>query len=99
MTEFDITITFAPAPAGQTACIRLNGHRFVIDKDPGSAYGGHFPDCPGCFAAGDDFLGLLKNAAKSLDLWFEEDKEFETADAWFELAASLEAKPPERIEE
>ena len=69
----NISIMVEPALQLEGTVIRLNGERFVISKDEGSAYGGHFPDCAGCFAAGDDFVQFLVNAAKSLKLWLEDE--------------------------
>ena len=74
MPEYDLIITAAPAPEGEEPCIRINGRRFVCDEEPQSAYSGHFPDLPGCSATGGDFLELLKSAAKSMDLWLQEEE-------------------------
>lgn len=40
----------------------------VIHKDPGSAYGMHFPDVPGCFSAADEEKDILANAVEALAL-------------------------------
>lgn len=42
----------------------------VIHHEEGSAYGAHFPDVPGCFAAADDPADILKNAIAALDDYF-----------------------------
>jgi predicted RNase H-like HicB family nuclease len=44
----------------------------LIHKDEHSAYGASFPDLPGCFSAADNFSKILPNAAKALELWFED---------------------------
>ena len=44
----------------------------VIDKDPGSAYGVHFPEVPGCYSAADSFEDIVPNAIEALSLFFED---------------------------
>lgn len=39
----------------------------VVHHEDGSAYGVHFPDLEGCFAAADDPSDILKNAIDALD--------------------------------
>ncbi len=43
----------------------------VVHKDEDSCYGIHFPDAPGCTAAGDTLEELLENAIEALSLYFE----------------------------
>ena len=43
----------------------------VVHQDGNSAYGGHFPDVPGCFSAADDINDLLSNASEALSLHLE----------------------------
>ena len=44
----------------------------IIHHEEGSAYGVTFPDLPGCFAAADDFAGVIAAGAEALALWFED---------------------------
>lgn len=43
----------------------------VIHKDKDSAYGVSFPDCPGCFSAGDTMAEAVRNAVEALRTWAE----------------------------
>lgn len=45
----------------------------LVHKDDDSAYGVSFPDVPGCFSAADEYDDLVKNAAETLALWFEDE--------------------------
>lgn len=45
----------------------------VVHKDPGSAYGIHFPDVPGCFSAADKPHAILAKANEALAFWQEGD--------------------------
>jgi predicted RNase H-like HicB family nuclease len=47
----------------------------VIHHEEGSAYGAHFPDVPGCFAAADTSADILKNAIAALDDYFADGHE------------------------
>lgn len=47
----------------------------VVHKDPGSAYGVHFPDLPGCFSAADCLEDVTANACEALELWFEDEED------------------------
>ena len=40
----------------------------IVNKDPGSDYGIHFPDLPGCYSAGKDQEELLWMAQEALSL-------------------------------
>jgi predicted RNase H-like HicB family nuclease len=44
----------------------------LLSKDTDSAFGVHFPDLPGCTAAGDTEADALSNAAVALRLWAED---------------------------
>ena len=46
----------------------------VIDKDPDSAYGIHFPEVAGCFSAADTFEEIVPNAIEALSLFFEDSE-------------------------
>jgi predicted RNase H-like HicB family nuclease len=51
----------------------------ILCKDDGSAFGIHFPDLPGCVAAGDTEDDALANAAIALRLWAEDVSELPNA--------------------
>lgn len=51
---------------------RLKFFIAVVHKEPGSAYGVHFPDVPGCFSAADERTDLLSNAVEALQLHFDD---------------------------
>ena len=44
----------------------------IVHKDPGSAYGIHFPDVPLCFSAADELEDLLPNAIEALSFSAED---------------------------
>lgn len=47
-----------------------------VDHDPGSAYGGTFPDIPGCFTAADELADLPRMAQEAVEVFFDgEDME------------------------
>jgi predicted RNase H-like HicB family nuclease len=54
-----------------TSITIINGLRAVVSKDPGSAYGIHFPDCPGLYTAGDTMEELFANAHEVTSIWLE----------------------------
>lgn len=43
----------------------------VVSQDPGSAFGVHFPDVPGCFSAADELAELPSLAQEALALHLE----------------------------
>lgn len=43
----------------------------IVHKDPGSAYGVHFPDLPGCFSAADELDDLVPKAIEAIALWLD----------------------------
>ena len=45
----------------------------VVHQEGDSAYGAHFPDVPGCFAAADDQDDLAREAAYALALHLEDE--------------------------
>ena len=45
----------------------------LISKDPGSAWGVHFPDLPGCTSAGATMQEAVENAGVALRLWAEDE--------------------------
>jgi predicted RNase H-like HicB family nuclease len=47
----------------------------VEDAGPDTAVGIWFPDLPGCFSAGDDVDGALRNAEEALALYAESEQE------------------------
>jgi predicted RNase H-like HicB family nuclease len=42
-----------------------------VDHDEGSAYGGTFPDIPGCFTAADELADLPRMAQEAVEAHFE----------------------------
>jgi predicted RNase H-like HicB family nuclease len=44
----------------------------IVSKDADSAFGVHFPDLPGCIAAGDTLEDAIDNASVALRLWSED---------------------------
>ena len=44
----------------------------VVHKDESSAFGMHFPDVPGCFAAADNMDDVVKNGIEALRLYAED---------------------------
>ncbi len=75
----------------------MNHYIGILCKDDDSAFGIHFPDLPGCVAAGDTEAEALANAAIALRLWTEDVAELpaassldalsDSADVAFDLAA------------
>jgi len=53
----------------------------MISKDPGSTWGVHFPDLPGCTSAGDTMEEAVENAGKALRLWSEDEADLPDASA------------------
>jgi predicted RNase H-like HicB family nuclease len=51
----------------------------IICKEPGSAWGVHFPDLPGCTSAGTTMDEAVENAGKALRLWAEDETELPKA--------------------
>src|SRR4249920_2850933 len=51
----------------------------IISKDPGSIWGVHFPDLPGCTSAGTTMEEAVENAGKALRLWAEDEPELPKA--------------------
>jgi predicted RNase H-like HicB family nuclease len=49
----------------------MNRYTGILCKDDDSSYGIHFPDLPGCAAAGETEDEVLANAAVALRLWTE----------------------------
>ncbi|MFV1573688.1 type II toxin-antitoxin system HicB family antitoxin [Phaeobacter sp. JH20_30] len=47
----------------------------VVHHEEGSAYGVHFPDVPGCYAAADNPGDILKHAIIALDDFFADGHE------------------------
>jgi predicted RNase H-like HicB family nuclease len=41
----------------------------IIERDPGSLYGGHFPDVPGAYAAGATLDECTRSALDALRVW------------------------------
>lgn len=50
----------------------MNRYIAIHCKETDSAFGLHFPDLPGCVAAGDTEEEALANAAIALRLWSED---------------------------
>ena len=44
----------------------------IVSKESGTAYGIHFPDLPGCTAAGETLEDAIDNAGLALRLWSED---------------------------
>ena len=53
----------------------------IVCKEPGSAWGVHFPDLPGCTSAGATMGEAVENAGKALRLWAEGETELPKASA------------------
>ena len=51
----------------------------IISKEPGSVWGVHFPDLPGCTSAGDTMEVAVGNAGTALRLWAEDETELPEA--------------------
>jgi predicted RNase H-like HicB family nuclease len=62
----------------------MNRYIGILCKDDDSVFGIHFPDLPGCIAAGETEDEALANAAIALRLWSEDLSELP-------VASSLEA--------
>lgn len=45
----------------------------VVSKDDDSAFGVTFPDLPGCFSAAYHVEDIVSNAAKTLELWLNDN--------------------------
>ncbi len=57
----------------------------IICKDADSAFGVHFPDLPGCTAAGDTLEDAIDNAGVALRLWSEDVDEIPAPTAMADL--------------
>lgn len=57
----------------------------ILCKDADSAFGLHFPDLPGCAAAGDSEEEALANASVALRLWSEDLDELPAPSTMAEL--------------
>ena len=53
----------------------------IVCKEPGSAWGVHFPDLPGCTSAGATMGEAVENAGKALRLWAEDETDLRKASA------------------
>lgn len=53
----------------------------IVSKEPGSVWGVHFPDLPGCTSAGNSMDKAVANAGKALRLWAEGETELPLATA------------------
>lgn len=53
--------------------IRMTHNFAVVHQEGDSAYGVHFPDVPGCFAAADEQDDLAREAAAALALHLEDE--------------------------
>jgi predicted RNase H-like HicB family nuclease len=51
----------------------------IVCKEPGSAWGVHFPDLRGCTSAGSTMQEAVENAGKALRLWAENEIELPKA--------------------
>ena len=50
----------------------MNRYIAILSKDADSAFGLHFPDLPGCTAAGDTEEEAIANSAIAVRLWMED---------------------------
>lgn len=57
------------------SCANYQKYVAVIHKDEDSAYGGYFPDLPGCFAAGDTEDEAFENLRISLRMYADDSIE------------------------
>ncbi len=57
----------------------MNQYIAIVHKDRDSAFGIHFPDLPGCFAAADRLDDVMQNARDALALYFEDQAEIEAS--------------------
>jgi predicted RNase H-like HicB family nuclease len=53
----------------------MQGYIAIISKEPGSVWGVHFPDLPGCTSAGTTMEEAMVNAGRALRLWAEDEAE------------------------
>jgi predicted RNase H-like HicB family nuclease len=53
----------------------MQGYIAIVSKEPGSIWGVHFPDLPGCTSAGRTMEEAIENAGKALRLWAEDETE------------------------
>jgi predicted RNase H-like HicB family nuclease len=60
----------------------MNSYIGLLSKDGDSAFGIHFPDLPGCTAAGDTEEESLANAALALRIWAEDVAELPVASSF-----------------
>ncbi len=65
----------------------MHSYIAIISKDPGSVWGVHFPDLPGCTSAGRTMEEAVANAGKALRLWAEDEAEMPVASALDQLRA------------
>lgn len=59
----------------------------LVHKDINSAFGVQFPDIPGVFSAADEEADILTNAIEALQLYFEDQTEYEVPSSLDQLLA------------
>jgi predicted RNase H-like HicB family nuclease len=57
----------------------MHSYVAIVCKEPGSVWGVHFPDLPGCTSAGDTMEEAVENAGKALRLWAEDETDLPDA--------------------
>ena len=57
----------------------MHSYVAIVCKEPGSVWGVHFPDLPGCTSAGDTMEEAVANAGKALRLWAEDETDLPDA--------------------
>ena len=57
----------------------MHSYIAIVCREPGSAWGVHFPDLLGCTSAGSSMQEAVANAGKALRLWAEDETELPKA--------------------
>ena len=70
----------------------MHSYIAIVSKEPGSAWGVHFPDLPGCTSAGSTMEEAVENAGKALRLWAEDESELPKASTLDSLRKRLDVR-------
>jgi len=64
----------------------------LVSKDPGSVWGVHFPDLPGCTSAADTMEAAVDNAGRALRLWAEDEADLPDASTLDQLRKQADVR-------
>jgi predicted RNase H-like HicB family nuclease len=70
----------------------MHNYIAIVCKEPGSAWGVHFPDLLGCTSAGSSMEEAVANAGKALCLWAEDEIDLPKASTLDSLRKRADAR-------